>query len=59
MLIALLALFGFGRVETGKASVEVAAHGKDAELLLGPYRAPVDATSAVTVPAAGGERGGP
>jgi hypothetical protein len=55
MLIAPLALLGVRRVETGKASVEVAEHGDDAELLLGPYRAPV----ADTVPATGGERGGP
>ena len=32
------------RVRTGRATVEVAAHGDDAELLLGPYRKPADAT---------------
>jgi hypothetical protein len=31
------------RVRTGRATVEVAAHGEDAELLLGPYRAPAGA----------------
>jgi hypothetical protein len=33
------------QVRTGGATVEVAAHGDDAELLLGPYRTPADATS--------------
>jgi hypothetical protein len=32
------------RVRTGTATVEVAAHGEDAELLLGPYRTPAGAT---------------
>jgi hypothetical protein len=32
------------RVRTGNATVEVAAHGEDAELLLGPYRASAGAT---------------
>jgi hypothetical protein len=32
------------RVRTGRATVEVAAHGEDAELLLGPYRTPTGAT---------------
>jgi hypothetical protein len=31
------------RVRTGRATVEVAAHGEDAELLLGPYRTPAGA----------------
>ena len=33
------------RVRTSRATVEVAAHGEDAELLLGPYRTPAGATS--------------
>jgi hypothetical protein len=32
------------RVRTGGATVDVAAHGDNAELLLGPYRTPADAT---------------
>jgi hypothetical protein len=48
MLIALIALLGVDpdviRVATGGATVEVAAHGHDIELLLGPYAG--DATSA-------------
>ena len=32
------------RVRTGRATVEVAAHGENAELLLGPYRTPAGAT---------------
>jgi hypothetical protein len=32
------------RVRTGGAAVEIAAHGDDAGLLLGPYRTPADAT---------------
>jgi hypothetical protein len=32
------------RVRTGSATVQVAAHGEDAELLRGPYRTPTDAT---------------
>ena len=32
------------RVRTGTATVEVAAHGEDSELLLGPYRTPAGAT---------------
>jgi hypothetical protein len=32
------------RVRTGSATVEVAAHGEDAEPLLGPYRIPAGVT---------------
>jgi len=32
------------RVRTGRATMEVAAHGEDAGLLLGPYRTPAGAT---------------
>jgi hypothetical protein len=31
------------RLRIGNATAEVAAHGEDSELLLGPYRKPVDA----------------
>ena len=48
------------RVRTGTATVEVAAHGEDAELLLGPYRTPacatVGAASTPIVVAASGEQ---
>jgi hypothetical protein len=36
------------RVATGGAIVEVAAHGSDVELLLGPYPEPVGATAATS-----------
>jgi hypothetical protein len=35
------------KVRTGRAAVEVAAHGEDAELLLGPCRTPAGATVGV------------
>jgi hypothetical protein len=44
MLIALPAVI---RVGAGSAAIEVAAHGRDAELLLGPYPESVRMTAAV------------
>ena len=40
------------RVRTDRATVEVAAHGEDAELLLGPYRTTAGANGAASAPTA-------